>query len=1341
LRVKWLRPLLLEEKLFFLLAIIRRLHSMKNNLYQKNSPLPAWLLAVGGLLATPALAQTPTFAPVVTYPTGAGTNPYHLAVADVNGDGKPDALTSLQQAGQIGVQLGNGDGTFRAVATYASGDKTLYKQTLGIAVADINADTRPDVLVVNKTFDAAGAVTSSVGVLLGNGDGTFRDVVPYLTGAGTEPRELVVADVNRDGRLDAVVSDVGAIVLLGNGDGTFQAAVPYSAGAGSFATDVAVGDVNFDFLPDIVIAAVTPTGSATAPYTYSVKLLLGKGSGTFEALKSISTTSSGRIRIAEVLGGINGGADIVTSSAVLAGDGKGNFYAVPYPAGTIGGDVAASDVNGDGFADVLTADYSGAQVALLLNNSGNSLQAAGTFSTGPGTSLTSVVVADVNGDGRRDVLAAGYGNNSIGVLLNTTVLPTSFAYTGSPQTYTVPAGVTRLTVVATGGNGGLLGSLGSYVYTSGAQAKATVTVTPGEVLTVVVGGAGSSPFNARPSDVSAGGYNGGGRGIYTGTGGGGATDLRRDPARGRTDDYLASRNALVVAGGGGGSDQDNSGDSFPGSSGGAPAGYPASYSPASPAGSFSAAGGGASQTGPGSGSNAGVGSNGGDAYSSRAATFAGSGGSGGYYGGGAGAINMGFANSRTSYIGAGGGGGSSFVSPTGSTDITYSTGNRGASLTILPITPLATAPVDLVVTTTTTIAAGTYSSITVNSPGVATLTGDVTVTGSVTVNSGATLNDGCAVISGAGSFTLAAGGTLGICNAAGISSSSATGAVQTTGTRSFSTDASYVYNGTAAQSTGSGLPAQVRNLSTTNAATVTLAAPTSVAQVLTVGAAGNLATTSVGQLTLLSAASGTALLVNSGTGVVTGTATVQRYIDPSKNAGSGYRHFAAPVSNTTLADLATSSFTPTLNPAYNNAVNPGAVTPFPTVFSYDQAQVARTTAYSPFDRGFFSPQAATAQLVPGRGYTVQIGPGQLVDFVGSLNQAPVQMPAVRNEANTLNSSVAGWQFLGNPYPSPIDFNKFSPDDDYPGLDASIYVQESSGPYTGSYRAYVNGVGTSPLIASSQSFFMRKTAPGVTTVTFRNNQRVTTFDAQSAFYRTAADPRPRVELALSSTGGPADAFYAYAEAGATAGFDSKYDAWKLANASGLNLASASAGGEALSIDGRAAFTPATTIALTVGVPAAGTYTLAAASLANLPAGLDAYLTDAQTGYTTKLSPGTSYAFSVSASEAPATLSGRFGVRFSAASPLAAVAGLTAAAVSVYPNPTHGRFAVALPGVASATQVQAELLNTLGQVVRRQSASLPAGGTQLTIEATGLAVGVYTLRLQAGSSTLTKRLVIN
>ena len=81
------------------------------------------------------------------------------------------------------------------------------------------------------------------------------------------------------------------------------------------------------------------------------------------------------------------------------------------------------------------------------------------------------------------------------------------------------------------------------------------------------------------------------------------------------------------------------------------------------------------------------------------------------------------------------------------------------------------------------------------------------------------------------------------------------------------------------------------------------------------------------------------------------------------------------------------------------------------------------------------------------------------------------------------------------------------------------------------------------------------------------------------------------------------------------------------------------------------------------------------------------------------------------------------------------------MALYPNPAHAAFAVRVPAVAGSATVRATLLNALGQVVRGQKAALPATGTTLTVDATGLAAGVYTLRLQAGPTVLAKRVVIH
>ncbi|WP_460504165.1 hypothetical protein, partial [Hymenobacter agri] len=278
---------------------------------------------------------------------------------------------------------------------------------------------------------------------------------------------------------------------------------------------------------------------------------------------------------------------------------------------------------------------------------------------------------------------------------------------------------------------------------------------------------------------------------------------------------------------------------------------------------------------------------------------------------------------------------------------------------------------------------------------------------------------------------LQAGGTLAICDPAGISPTGVpTGAVLLTGTRTYSPLAQYIYTGNAAQVTGLGLPGTVLAMGVQNASGVTLSQALSLTQGLNLNL-GNLNTG--GQtFTLLSSATGTAGVVNTG-GVVNGTATVQRYINSSNPLG--YRHYSAPVSNTTVADLATAGFTPVVNPAYNSSATPGTVTAFPTVFGYNQDRIATVTSnFSAFDKGWFSPNSLSDPMVAGKGYTVNAPNTALVDFVGALNNGPVA-------SGTLNrgtDAAAGWHLLGNPYPSPLDWSTVAPAQ-RPGMDAAIYV--------------------------------------------------------------------------------------------------------------------------------------------------------------------------------------------------------------------------------------------------------------------------------------------------------------
>src|SRR5262249_31046335 len=145
-----------------------------------------------------------------------GTYASDVAIGDVNGDGKPDlvvanycqtACSNIDGPGGISVLLGNGNGTFQAATMYPSGGFDAR----GVVSRDMNGDGKEDIAEVNCSTVAnvcgTGQTSNGVlGILLGNGNGTFQGPITYDS-AGNAAASIAVADLNGDGKLDVIVGN------------------------------------------------------------------------------------------------------------------------------------------------------------------------------------------------------------------------------------------------------------------------------------------------------------------------------------------------------------------------------------------------------------------------------------------------------------------------------------------------------------------------------------------------------------------------------------------------------------------------------------------------------------------------------------------------------------------------------------------------------------------------------------------------------------------------------------------------------------------------------------------------------------------------------------------------------------------------------------------------------------------------------------------------------------------------------------------------------------------------------------------------------------------------------
>lgn len=368
--------------------------------------------------------------------------PGAFAAADFNGDGRLDFAVITGNA--VSILLGKPDGTFTAGVDYP-----VHAVAVSVATGDFNGDGNLDLVVTSENchviLEGIHQVTvcdpGTVSILLGNGDGTFQSSVLYET--DVNPLAVTVGDLNGDGKLDLVTANnynntVSTVsVLLGNGDGTFRTHVEYATDQAP--ASVVVADFNADHRPDLAVATA---GGAS--------ILLGNGDGTFQSHSDYRVQAGPGVSLA--VADFNGdgkldfalaGGGVAGIAYIFLGDGSGAFTnAASYGAGRNPASIVSVDFNQDGKSDLAIANAGDSTVSVLLGNGDGTFQPNSDY----GTSLNPVAMAagDFNGDGSLDLAVAAACTNfsdcprsgAVSVLLGfgdgTFVGKTDYAVRGSP---------------------------------------------------------------------------------------------------------------------------------------------------------------------------------------------------------------------------------------------------------------------------------------------------------------------------------------------------------------------------------------------------------------------------------------------------------------------------------------------------------------------------------------------------------------------------------------------------------------------------------------------------------------------------------------------------------------------------------------------------------------------------------------------------------------------------------------------------------------------------------------------------------------------------------------------
>lgn len=512
-----------------------------------------------------------------------------------------------------------------------------------------------------------------------------------------------------------------------------------------------------------------------------------------------------------------------------------------------------------------------------------------------------------------------------------------------------------------------------------------------------------------------------------------------------------------------------------------------------------------------------------------------------------------------------------------------------------------------------------------------------------------------------------------------------------------------------AGSTAQNIPAGIiaaktlKNLVVNNTAGVLLADTLKVSGTV-LAAQGNLG--SAGKLVLLSSASGTALIDGNGAGQVTGSVTIQRYL-PS---GFGYRYLSSPFQSATVSEFA-------------NEIDLSAS--FSNIYRYDENLASA---------GWVSYSTPSNVLNPVAGYAVNCGSSsstKTVDIRGVVNNGSVSSGPLYNHNQPY---TLGFNLVGNPYPSPIDWNAAS-GWTKTNIDNALYYFNpgSTDQYTGTYTTYINGVSSdgvaSNVIPSMQAFFVHVSngsypVAGILSLT----NAVRTTNLTPAFHKQTGSAHSLIRLAAAyeSEANHIDYASIYLDDNGTKNYRNGTDALKLMNTDERvpNLYVRSIDDRKLAIHGLPLPADGDNIPLGIATSKDGWVTISAPVIDYMPAGVHTYLADAKENSIVELAVDKPYRAYLN----KGSVDDRFYIVFGTTN----IPGIPGVLESLRAYSSEGKLYVYTSEENSSIRV----LNAIGQTIKTESFS---GKGQHEIYL-GTSPGVYVVLLTSKAGTVTGKVYV-